>query len=94
MDAVIVTHTHLDHWDDVAKNVLPKDIKIFMQNEEDKNEIENAGFTNIEVLQENTVFEDLQLIKTKGEHGRGKILKMAGHVCTFLHILSEKIVLL
>jgi len=81
VDAVIVTHTHLDHWDDVAKDVLPKNIKLFTQNEEDKTEIEGAGFTNIEVLQENTVFEDLQLIKTKGEHGRGEILKMAGHVC-------------
>lgn len=28
VDAVIVTHTHLDHIDDVAKERLPKDIKI------------------------------------------------------------------
>ncbi|WP_341200971.1 MBL fold metallo-hydrolase [Planomicrobium okeanokoites] len=81
IDAVIVTHTHLDHWDDAAKEALPKDIKLFTQNDEDKAEIEGAGFTNIEVLQEDTVFENIQLIKTKGEHGRGEILKMAGHVC-------------
>src|SRR5690606_7764713 len=81
VDAVIVTHTHLDHWDDAAKNALPKDTKLFTQNEEDKTEIESAGFTNIEVLQEDTVFEGIQLIKTKGEHGRGEILKMADLVC-------------
>lgn len=81
VDAVIVTHTHIDHWDDAAKEALPKNIKLFTQNEEDKKEIEDAGFTNIEILQENTVFEDIQLIKTKGEHGRGEILKQAGHVC-------------
>lgn len=81
VDAVIVTHTHLDHWDDAAKDALPKGIKLFTQNEEDKMEIEGAGFTNIEVLQEDTVFEGIQLIKTKGEHGRGEILKMADHVC-------------
>src|SRR5690606_13816541 len=81
VDAVIVTHTHLDHWDDAAKDALPKDIKLFTQNEEDKTKVEGAGFTNIEVLQEDTVFEGIQLIKTKGEHGRGEILKMAGHVC-------------
>src|SRR5690606_32114167 len=80
-DAVIVTHTHLDHWDDAAKDALPKDMKLFTQNEEDKTEIESAGFTNIEVLQEDTVFEGIQLIKTKGEHGRVEILKMAGLVC-------------
>jgi len=81
VDAVIVTHLHLDHWDDTAKEVLPKDIKMFVQNEEDATEVRNAGFQNIEVLQEDTVFGDIQLMKTKGEHGRGEILKLAGLVC-------------
>ena len=58
---------------------LPKDIKLFAQNEEDATAIRNAGFKNVEVLQESTVFEGIQLIKTKGEHGRGEILKHAGH---------------
>lgn len=81
VDAVIVTHLHLDHWDDAAKEALPKDIKLFTQNEEDAKEIRSAGFRNVEVLQEDTVFEGIQLIKTKGEHGRGEILKLAGLVC-------------
>ncbi|MDM5326969.1 MBL fold metallo-hydrolase [Neobacillus sp. CF12] len=81
VDAVIVTHLHYDHWDDAAKEALPKEIKIFSQNEEDATEIQNAGFQNVEVLQENTVFEGIQLIKTKGEHGRGEILKVTGLVC-------------
>ncbi|MFJ7974339.1 MBL fold metallo-hydrolase [Peribacillus sp. JNUCC 23] len=81
VDAVIVTHLHLDHWDDVAIDVLSKDIKMFVQNEEDATEIRNAGFQNVEVLHEDTVFKGIQLTKTKGEHGRGEILKVAGLVC-------------
>ncbi|MBT2722683.1 MBL fold metallo-hydrolase [Bacillus sp. ISL-46] len=81
VDAVIVTHLHLDHYDDAAKKVLPKDIKMFVQNEEDAGIIRNNGFQNVEVLKEDTVFEGIQLIKTKGEHGRGEILKHAGLVC-------------
>ncbi|WP_149096441.1 MBL fold metallo-hydrolase [Paenibacillus terrae] len=81
VDAVIVTHLHYDHWDDAAKEALPKEMKIFPQNEEDATEIRNAGFQNVEVLHENTVFEGIQLIKTKGEHGRGEILKITGLVC-------------
>lgn len=81
IDAVIVTHLHYDHWDGAAAEVLPKDIKLFTQNDEDKEEIGTAGFTNIEVLTENTIFEGIQLIKTAGEHGRGEILKSAGFVC-------------
>ncbi|MBE5103389.1 MBL fold metallo-hydrolase [Priestia aryabhattai] len=91
IDAVIVTHLHLDHFDEAAQRILPKDIKMFVQNEEDATEVKNAGFQNVEVLQEDTVFEGIQLIKTKGEHGRGEILKLAGLVCgvVFKH-QSEK----
>ncbi|GAA0339170.1 MBL fold metallo-hydrolase [Bacillus carboniphilus] len=81
IDAVIVTHLHLDHWDDAAKEALPKTIKLFTQNEEDATEIRSAGFQNVEVLQDDTVFEGIHLIKTKGEHGRGEILNLAGQVC-------------
>jgi L-ascorbate metabolism protein UlaG (beta-lactamase superfamily) len=81
VDAVIVTHLHLDHWDDIAKEVLPKNLKIFVQNEDDAREIQGSGFSNVEVLKENTIFDGIQLIKTKGEHGRGEILKLAGLVC-------------
>ncbi|KYD03287.1 MBL fold metallo-hydrolase [Bacillus atrophaeus] len=91
LDAVIVTHLHLDHFDDAAKDMLPKDMKMFVQNEEDAKEVRNAGFQNVEILTTDTVFEGIQLIKTKGEHGRGDILKLAGLVCgvVFKH-QSEK----
>ncbi|MED4531532.1 MBL fold metallo-hydrolase [Metabacillus fastidiosus] len=81
VDAVIVTHLHLDHYDDAAKEALPKNIKMFVQNEEDANVVKNDSFSSVEVLQEDTVFDDIQLIKTKGEHGRGEILKLTGIVC-------------
>ncbi|MBI0577329.1 MBL fold metallo-hydrolase [Neobacillus cucumis] len=94
VDAVIVTHLHLDHWDDTAKEVLPKGTKMFVQNENDAGEVKNAGFQNVEVLQEDTVFDNIQLIKTKGDHGRGeKLLKRAGQVCgvVFKHSTEKKL---
>ena len=30
--AVVVTHTHLDHWDETAINAIPKSLPIFVQN--------------------------------------------------------------
>lgn len=81
IDAVILTHLHLDHFDDAAKQALPNDIKMFVQNEEDGEVVKEAGFKNVEVLTKNTVFEGIQLSKTKGEHGRGEILKRTGLVC-------------
>lgn len=81
VDAVIATHLHLDHFDDVAKEVLPKNIKMFVQDEADAKKLNEAGFENIEVLTEDTNFEGIKLIKTKGQHGSGEILKVAGNVC-------------
>jgi len=82
VDAVIVTHLHLDHFDEAAQKLLPKDIKMFVQNEEDAKEVQNAGFQKVEVLTKNTVFEGIQLVKTRGEHGRGEeLLKLMGEVC-------------
>lgn len=81
IDAIILTHLHLDHFDDAAKQALPNDIKMFVQNEEDGEVVKEAGFKNVEVLTKNTVFEGIQLSKTKGEHGRGEILKRTGLVC-------------
>jgi L-ascorbate metabolism protein UlaG (beta-lactamase superfamily) len=91
IDAVIVTHLHIDHWDDTAKEVLPKDIKLYAQNEEDAEQIRKDGFQNVEVLTNETVFEGIQMSKTKGEHGRGEILNAMGLVSgVVLKHLDEK----
>ena len=33
VDAVIVTHDHLDHWDDVAKAKIPRHLPLFVQHQ-------------------------------------------------------------
>ncbi|MBU5593508.1 MBL fold metallo-hydrolase [Clostridium sp. MSJ-4] len=81
VDAIIATHLHLDHFDDVAKERLPKNIKIYVQDEDDKKELLNSNFTNIEVLKENTIFSDIKIVKTDAQHGTGEILKVVGNVC-------------
>ncbi|MFP3845825.1 MBL fold metallo-hydrolase [Priestia filamentosa] len=77
VDAVIVTHLHLDHFDDAAKEALPKDIKMFAQSKEEAEEIRKLGFQDVEYLREDgTYFGDIKLTKTKGQHGIGeKVVK-------------------
>ncbi len=81
IDAVLLSHLHIDHWDEAAKELIPKGVTIFVQDEADKKEVESAGFTNVEVLTENSTFEGIGLSRTKAQHGRGEILKLAGNVC-------------
>ncbi|AKI98742.1 L-ascorbate metabolism protein UlaG (beta-lactamase superfamily) [Archangium gephyra] len=73
-DAIIVTHTHLDHWDDAARQGLPKNLPIFAQNEEDAESIRKDGFTDVRVLTEDTVFNGTRLSKTGGQHGDDKMM--------------------
>ena len=37
IEAVILTHTHLDHWDPYAAKVIPKYIPIFVQHAQIRN---------------------------------------------------------
>lgn len=94
VDAVIVTHLHPDHWDEVAQEVLPKTLPIFAQNDSDADVIRGQGFTDVRVLSENSEFNGVQLIKTAGRHGTeahyeaiGDIL---GEVCGVVFAHSEE----
>lgn len=69
VDAVIVTHTHLDHWDGGDHQFIPKGMPLFVQNEADAKIIRAQGFTDVRILGESTVFEGVRLTKTGGQHG-------------------------
>jgi L-ascorbate metabolism protein UlaG (beta-lactamase superfamily) len=86
VDAVIITHTHEDHFDQAAKEQLPKDIKMFMQDEEDAELAKELGFTNIEVMQEGVGinFNGVELTEVDGRHGHGETAKLMGNVMGFV----------
>ncbi|WP_445399542.1 MBL fold metallo-hydrolase [Zobellella sp. An-6] len=69
VDAVIVTHTHLDHWDDAAQALLPKTMPLFVQNDDDAGLIRAQGFTDVRVVGEHTEFNGITLSRTGGQHG-------------------------
>ena len=69
VDAVIVTHTHLDHWDDAAQALLPKGLPLFVQNDSDAEIIRKQGFTDVRVLKTHAEFGGVTLTRTGGRHG-------------------------
>jgi L-ascorbate metabolism protein UlaG (beta-lactamase superfamily) len=80
VDAVIVTHTHPDHWDEAAQALLPKSLPIFAQNEQDAGLISSAGFTDVRLLTEATGFNGVSLSKTGGRHGSDAAYAVLGEV--------------
>ena len=74
-DAVILTHLHADHWDDAAKAQLPKNMPIFVQNDDDARSVREDGFADVRVLNEDTEFEGTRLIRTAGQHGSDAMMQ-------------------
>ncbi len=71
-DAVLVTHTHTDHWDPAAQDAIPKDRPILCQ-PEDEDKISGAGFSNVTPVHVELEWRGLRFIRTGGRHGTGEI---------------------
>ena len=71
-DAVLVTHTHNDHWDGRAQELLPKDRLVLCQ-PEDEASIFGAGFTNVSAVDPGLSWKGLRILRTGGRHGTGEI---------------------
>lgn len=69
VEAVVVTHTHTDHWDEAAQQQIPKNLPVFVQNEVDAKTIRAQGFKDVRVLKGTTTFNGVKLSKTGGQHG-------------------------
>jgi L-ascorbate metabolism protein UlaG (beta-lactamase superfamily) len=78
VDAVIVTHDHLDHWDDTAQRLIPKRLPLFVQHQKDAETIQAAGFEDVRILEEELTFSGISLLKTAGQHGSDEIMGALG----------------
>ena len=74
LDAVIITHTHIDHWDECAAKAIPKYITIFVQNASDKKVVAEQGFQDIRVVGVNTPYKGITITKTGAQHGSDEML--------------------
>jgi L-ascorbate metabolism protein UlaG (beta-lactamase superfamily) len=83
IDAVIISHLHPDHFDAAAARTLPKSIKIFCQ-PEDAATLKESGFTDIAALDTVCAWHAIDLTRTGGKHGSGKILQRLGQVSGFV----------
>ena len=83
IDAVLVTHTHRDHWDAHAQTLLPKHLPLLCQ-PEDQHTFEHAGFTQVLPVTEHLTWNGLQINRIGGQHGRGELGKQMGVVSGFV----------
>ena len=81
INAVILSHTHGDHWDDVAAKNIQKSIPVFVQNESDQNLLKSQGFTDVRIVGLETPFNGINITKTEGKHGTDDVIAHFGKEC-------------
>ena len=78
IDAVVITHTHGDHWDEYAAKNIPKTVPIFVQNQSDKDLVKSQGFKDVTIVGNETPFRGITITKNEGKHGTDDAIK---HFC-------------
>lgn len=75
VDAVIVTHMHhFDHFDEAARDAIPKDKPMFTQNVNEAEDMRQLGFSNVTALTDKGVsFGGITLFRTDAAHGLGEV---------------------
>jgi L-ascorbate metabolism protein UlaG (beta-lactamase superfamily) len=82
-DAVLVTHTHNDHWDGRARELIPEDTPLLCQRH-DEETFSGAGFANVSPFEPELTWNDLRFVRTDGKHGTGEIGEQMGRVSGFV----------
>lgn len=83
LDVVLVTHTHRDHWDARAQELLPKQLPILCQ-PEDVEVFKRAGFSQVQPIKDAVMWQGAQIYRTGGHHGTGELGKKMGPVSGFV----------
>ncbi len=83
IDATLLTHPHVDHWDPVARELLPKDGVIFVQ-PSDRERVTSAGFTAVRPVESMLTWEGITIARTGGRHGRGDVGQRMGTVSGYV----------
>lgn len=89
VDAILITHCHSDHFDTMAKQLLPKHLPLFCQPCDAKN-IRGFGFSDVRPVRGSIDFNHIHITRTGGHHGKGLIGKMMGSVSGFVFQATDE----
>lgn len=83
VDMVLVTHTHNDHWDVIAREMISREMPILGQ-PEDEQQFRNQGFSSVAPIYVKYGLEQLTFTRTGGQHGTGEIAVRMAPVSGFM----------
>ncbi|MEQ1912575.1 MAG: MBL fold metallo-hydrolase [Vicinamibacterales bacterium] len=81
--ATLLTHLHVDHWDTVARDLLPKGATLFAQ-PADMTRVSQAGFTAVRSIDTSVSWEGITIARTGARHGSGETGQRMGTVSGYV----------
>jgi len=72
LDALLLTHTHQDHFDELAQELIPKDTPILCQ-PEDEEKLQQLGFSTVYSIQDKLSYGGIDFLRTQCQHGWGEV---------------------
>jgi L-ascorbate metabolism protein UlaG (beta-lactamase superfamily) len=82
LDAVLVTHRHQDHLDDTAIRLLPRDLPVFCQ-PDDETALRELGF-DARPVGTSLEWDDMTIHRVPAQHGFGRIAELLAPVSGFV----------
>jgi len=82
LDAVLVTHCHKDHLDDTAERLLPRDLPVFCQ-PEDEERLRAVGL-DARPVERSLDWDGLALHRVPARHGSGAVAEALAPVSGFV----------
>lgn len=83
IDVILLTHSHPDHFDAKAIEVLNKSLPIYTQ-PIDVELVKKATFTNVEAIEKSKKMGNITITRTGGKHGPEESLEQLGQVSGFI----------
>lgn len=82
LDAVVVTHRHRDHLDARAEDLLPRDVPVFCQ-PEDEQALRELGL-DVRSVEDTLAWDGLSITRAPARHGSGRIAELLAPVSGFV----------
>jgi L-ascorbate metabolism protein UlaG (beta-lactamase superfamily) len=83
LDGLLVSHLHVDHLDDTAVDLLPKDVPLHCQ-PPDEGALRDRGFADVRPVATRVDWDGISISRTGGRHGTGEIADALAPVCGFV----------
>lgn len=76
VDAVLLTHTHLDHWDPAAETLIPRQMPMLVQHEADAALLRGKGFADVRILPAHVTFDGVTISRVAAQHGSAAMFQV------------------